>query len=444
MREIQYKHCKLINYTMKATIKKLEKSQVEITITVPYANYEKGEKKALETLSKEVKVDGFRSGHMPEEVIRENIDEKTIQAVTLENVIPLSYMEVVKEHDVHVIAQPQVDIKSPVKKKGDDFVYTATVSVMPEVKVGDYKKIKVARPKLKVEKKQVDETIQMIMDRFAEWTDIKGKAKKDNRVEITFTGYDEKDKEIENTSSKNHPLILGSNTMVPGFEDAIIGMEVEEEKEFTVTFPRNYHAPVMQDKKVRFKLTVNKLEEKKEQKLDEALIEKVSKQKQSVADFKKRVEEDLLAEMEQRAQRDHDNKVVQEIIKITKVDIPESLINEEVEHMKKEQMERVKQQGLTWEQYLEHIKKTDEDFAKDHLKPAEQRLLARFGVNHIIKDSKVSVDDKEVDAKLEEMSKKYPKEQQKAFKEHYKKGSQEYVGLKNNMAADKLIGMLSK
>ena len=124
------------------------------------------------------------------------------------------------------------------KKKGDDFVYTATVSVMPEVKVGDYKKIKVARPKLKVEKKQVDETIQMIMDRFAEWTDIKGKAKKDNRVEITFTGYDEKDKEIENTSSKNHPLILGSNTMVPGFEDAIIGMEVEEEKEFTVTFPK--------------------------------------------------------------------------------------------------------------------------------------------------------------------------------------------------------------
>lgn len=429
---------------MKATIKKLEKSQVEITITVPYADYEKGEKKALETLSKEVKVDGFRSGHMPEEVIRENIDEKTIQAVTLENVIPLSYMEVVKEHDVHVIAQPKVDIKSPVTKKGDDFVYIATVSVMPEVKVGDYNKIKVARPKLKVEKKQVEDTIQMIMERFAEWTDVKRKAKKEDRVEITFEGFDEKGVSLENTASKNHPLVLGSNTMVPGFEDAVIGMEVDEEKEFTVTFPKNYHAKVMQDKKVKFKLTLGRLEEKKEQKLDETLIEKVSGQKQSVDDFKKRVEEDLLAEMEQRAQRDHDNKVVQEIIKITKVDLPESLINEEVAHMKKEQMERVKQQGLSWEQYLEHIKKTEDDFVKDHLKPAEERLKARFGVNHIIKDSKVSVDDKEVDTKLEEMSKKYPKEQQKAFKEHYKKGSQEYTGLKNNMAADKLINMLSK
>lgn len=429
---------------MKATIKKLEKSQVEITITVPYEDYAKGEKKALETLSKEVKVDGFRSGHMSEEVIRENVDEKTIQSVTLENVIPLSYMEVVKEHDVHVIAQPQVDIKSPVKKKGDDFVYVAVVSVMPEVKVGDYKKIKVERPKIKVEKKQADDTIKMIMERFAEWTDVKRKAKKEDRVEINFEGFDEDGVSLENTASKNHPLVIGSNTMVPGFEDAVIGMEIDEEKEFTVTFPKDYHAKIMKGKKVKFKLSLIRLEEKKEQKLDEAMIEKISGQKQSVADFKKRVEEDLLAEMQTRAQREHDNKVVQKIIEITKVDLPESMINEEVEHMKKEQMEKVKQQGMTWEQYLEHIKKTEEDFKKDHIKAAGERLKARFGVNHIIKDSKVSATDEEVEKKLDEMAKNYPKEQQQAFRDHYKKDSQEYAGLKNNMAADKLIGMLSK
>lgn len=429
---------------MKAVIKKLEKSKVEITITVPYEDYEKGEKKALEQLSKEIKVDGFRAGHMPEEVVRKNVDEKTIQAVTLENVIPTSYMEAVKEHDVHVIAQPKVDIKSPVKKQGDDFVYTAVVPVMPEVKMGDYKKIKVERPKVKVEKKQVDETIQMIMDRFAEWKDVKRKAKKGDRVEITFEGFDEKGKAIENTASKNHPLILGSNTMVPGFEDAIIGMEVGEEKEFDVTFPKNYHAKVMQGKKVKFKLSLGRLEEKKEQKLDEALIEKASGQKQSVDEFKKRVEDDLKAEMETRAQRDHDNKVVQEIIKITKAELPDALVSDEIEFMKNDQKERVKMQGITWEQYLQHINKTEEDFSKDHKEAAEQRLLARFGVNHIIKDAKITIDDKEVDAKLDEMAKRYPKEQQQAFRDHYKKDGNEYKSLKNDLAADKLIDMLSK
>ncbi|MBU0727134.1 trigger factor [Patescibacteria group bacterium] len=429
---------------MKAEIKKLPQSQVEITITVAYDDYKKAEKSAIEEISKEIKIDGFRSGNIPEDIVRKQVDEKTIAAVTLEKVIPVTYTKAVKDNDVQVIAQPKVDIKKPVKKEGDEMVYTATVAVMPEVKVGDYKKIKVARPKVKVEKKQVDETIQMIMNRFAEWGDVKRKAKEGDRVEITFTGYDEKGEEIPNTASKNHPLILGSKSMVPGFEEAIVGMEVGEEKEFDVKFPKEYHAKAMQDKKVKFKLTLGRLEEKKDQKLDEALVEKVSGQKQSVDEFKKRVEEDLMQEMEHRTRQEHDNNVVKEIIKITKVDLPEILIIDEISQMKEEQKARIQQQGLNWEQYLQHIKKTDEDFAKDHKKAAEERLLARFGVTHIIKDAKVGVEDKEVDEKIKEMGTQYPKEQQSQFKEYYKKGSDNYRNLKNNMAADKLIDMLSK
>ena len=429
---------------MKSEVKNLPKSQVEITITVPYEDYKKAEKQALESLSKEVKVDGFRSGHIPEDVVREQVDEKTIQAVTLEQIIPPTYTKVVKEKDIQVIAQPKVDIKSHVKKEGDELVYVATVAVMPEVKVGDYKKIKVAKPKVKVEKKQIDETVQMIMDRYAEWGDVKRKAKKGDRAEVTFEGFDEKGNAIPNTASKNHPVILGSNAMVPGFEDAIIGMEVGKDKEFEVKFPKKYHSKEMEGKKIKFKLNLGRLEEKKEQKLDEAFVQKVTGQKQSVDDFKKRVEEDLLAEMTSRAQREHDNKVVQEIIKITKAELPDNLIEDEIEHMKSEQKARVQQQGLSWEQYLQHIKKTEEDFAKDHRKAAEDRLLARLAVNYILKDSKIEVSDKEVDAKIDEMISKYPKEHQDKVREHYKKGSDAYRSLKNNIAADKLIEMMSK
>jgi len=429
---------------MKSDIKKLPKSQIELTITVSYADYEKAEKKAIETLSKEIKVPGFRSGHIPEDVVREQVDEQAIYGTALEHLIPDTYIKAVKEHDIHIIAQPKVDVKTHVKKAGDQLVYTATVSVMPEVKMGDYKKIKVERPKIKVEKAQIDETVQMILDRFAEWNDVKRAAKKGDRAEINFEGFDEKGVAIPNTKSKNHPVVLGSKMMVPGFEEAVEGMEIGKEKEFDVTFPKDYHSKEMQGKKIHFKVSLNRLEEKKDIKLDEALIEKVTGQKQSVEDFMKHVEEDLLTEMKTRAEREHDNKVIQEIIKITKIDLPDILIEEEVEYLKHDQQERVKQQGITWEQYLAHIKKTDEDFAKDHKKAAEERLLARLGVLHILKDAKIEISDDQVDARIKEMSEGYPKEYQTKFLEYYKKGSEGYRTLKNNMAADKLIDMLSK
>lgn len=426
---------------MKAEIKKLPKSQVELTITVPHADYVKAEKQAIEKLSKEMKVDGFREGNIPENVVREKAGPQTIQSATLEVVIPVSYTAAVKEHEVQVIAQPQVTIKSPVQKEGDDFVYVATVSVMPEVKLGDYKKIKVKRREVKVTEKEVNETLEMIVNRFAEWKDVDRPAKSGDRIEIDFEGFDEEGKVIPNTGSKNHPLVLGSKIMVPGFEEAVVGMKKDDEKEFDIEFPEDYHAKPMQGKKVKFKAKANRVEEKQEQELNKAMVEKVTGQKMSVDDFKKHVKEDLEHEMKQRVQAEVDNKVVQEIVKITKAELPDSLIDEEIRLLKEERKQAVARQGLSWEQYLQHIKKTDEDFAKDHRKPAEERLLARLGVNQIIRNEKVEVSDEEADKRLQEMINAYPEAQRDQVREYYKKDSEAYRVLKNNLSADKLINM---
>ncbi len=429
---------------MKSSVKKLPKSQVELTISVPYEEYLQAEKHALEHISEELKVEGFRPGHIPEDVIREKVDEQTIREVTIEHLLPMTYANAVKEHKVDVIARPKIDIKTPIKKAGDELTYVATVSIMPEIKMGDYKKIKVKREPVKVEPKQIEETLAMIVDRFAEWKDATGKAKKGHRAEITFEGFDEKKAAIPGTASKNHPVILGSNVMVPGFEDSIIDMAVGDTKEFDVDFPKDYHAEPLRGKKVGFKLTLGRLEEKLQKELTPELVEKVTGEKQSVEDFKKRVETDLKAEMEARARSEHDAKVVQEVMKITKVDLPEELINEELEYMKEEHKERVRQQGLTWEQYLKHIKKTEEDFVKDNRKGAEERLLARLGVQFILKDAKITVGDEEVTKKIEEMAAKYPENVRKQVHEHYGKDTEGWRSMKNNMAADKLIDMLSK
>lgn len=426
---------------MPATVKKLPKSQVELTITVPYSEFAKAEKEAVEKIGKEIKVDGFRPGSIPENVIREKAGPAVIRSAALETAIPISYSAAVREHDVQVIAQPKVDIKQYVEKEGDDFIYTATVSVMPEIKLGDYKKIKVKKEVKKVTDKEVDETLEMIVNRFAEWKDADRAAKMDDRVEIDFEGFDEKGTAIPNTASKNHPVVLGSKAMVPGFEEAVVGMKAGEEKEFDITFPKDYHAAEMKGKKVKFKLKLGRVEEKVSKELDEAMIEKATGQKQSVDDFKKRVREDLEKEVAQRAQVDVDNKVVQEIIKVTTAELPDSLIDDEINLMKEERKQAIARQGLTWEQYLQHIKKTDDDFSKDHRKPAEERLLARLGVNQIIKEEKVEASDEEVEKKVRELAENYPEDQRDKVMEYYKKGSEGYRMLKNNLSADKLIQM---
>lgn len=429
---------------MKVDIKKLPKSEIELTITVPYSIYAKWEKKALGDLGKQMKVSGFRPGNIPEDVVRKTAGEEAVKAATLDYILPQTYSEAVKDNDLQVVAQPKVDIKSPAEKEGDEFVYVATVAVMPEIKVGNYKKIKIARKPVKVDSKQVDETIKMIMERYAEWSDVDRKAKEEDRVEIDFEGFEENGKVIPNTASKNHPVILGSKTMVPGFEDAVIGMSKGEEKEFEVTFPKDYHAQMMRGKKVKFKLTLGRLEEKKEQKLDENMAEKITGKKQSADEFKKQVEDDLKREIETRNQQEHDNAVVAEIIKITKAELPEAIIDQELNMMLEDQKKKIEQQGLTWEQYLQHIKKTEDNFRKDHRKSAEERILARLGIQHIIKAEKFEVTDAEVKDKITKIVSRYPAEQRQMAQEHFEKDENAAKNIEYNLRADKLIEMLTK
>ncbi|MBI5421721.1 trigger factor [Candidatus Peregrinibacteria bacterium] len=429
---------------MKVDIKKLPKSEVQLTISVPYDVYKKWEKKAIEELGKEIKVAGFRSGHIPEEVIREKVHAEGVRSATLDFVFPQTYSQAVTDNKIEVIARPKVEIKSDIQKEGDEFVYVATVAVMPEVKVGDYKKIKVARKPVVVEPKSVEDTIKMVMDRYAEWKDVERKAQKGDRAEVDFEGFDEQGNPIPNTASKNHPIVLGSGVMVPGFEDAILGMVRSESKEFSVQFPKDYHAKPMQGKTVKFKLVLNRLEEKTEQALDEAMIEKITGKKQSVEEFRKAVEEDLKSELVVRNQQEHDNAVVAEIIKITKVDLPEAMVEQEIDMMLEDQKERVKQQGIQWEDFLKRIGKSDADFRKDHAKGAGERVLARLGVQFIIRDSKLEVTDEDLNKKIEELVARYPEEQRKMARDHYEKDAEARRHLRHNMSADKLIDMLSK
>lgn len=429
---------------MKVEVKNLPNSEVELTITVPYEEYTKWQKKAIADIGKEVKIPGFRPGHVPEDIVKEKVSEEAIKMATLDYVFPQTYSKVVREKDIQVVARPEVDIKSEVEKEGDDFVYTAKVAIMPEAELGDYKKVKVARKPVKVTQANIDETVNMIMSRYAEWQDVDRAAKEGDRAEVAFEGFDEKGKSIPNTTSKNHPIVIGSKMMIPGFEDEIIGLKKGDEKEFDITFPKDYHAEAMKGKKVKFKITLNRLEEKKEQKLDKDLVKKITGSDQSVEEFKKLVEEDLEKEMEQGHKQEFENEVIEKLVKQTKVSIPQALIDQEIDYMVQEQKGRLKQQGLDWETFLKHSKKTEEEVRKDYANSAEDRIKARLCMQAVLKKEKIEASDKEVKDRVDEIVSSYPKEQQESIKKHYEQDLEASEYIRNGLVADKLFALFEK
>jgi len=424
---------------MKTTLKKLPKSQVELTLHAPYARYMEAEKKALQEANQHLKIDGFRPGYIPENIVKQNLKPNYLRQATLDHLLPKVLMQAAKENNLSILTSPKIDVKTKQPKEGEEIVLVATMDVMPEVTLGNYEKVKVKKKPVSVEKKQIEETIAMIMDRFAVWKDVDRMAKLDDRVEVDFEGFDEKGQPVANTKSKNHPLILGSKSFIPGFEEELVGLKVGDEKSFDITFPKDYHAANMQGKKVTFKVNVGRLEEKEKQTLDEALVEKITGEKQSVEDFKKKVEEDLTFETTQRLQAEHDQAIVDELLKVAQLELPESLIQQELAEIREERKRQLAQQGLNWEQYLNYIKKTEDDFNKDHLELAQRRATSRLVVSQVMKELDIKVSQDEVDAELEKRAEKLPEANRAEFKKHYAPGSQGRRILMNNMAADRLM-----
>ncbi|QQR83547.1 trigger factor [Candidatus Peregrinibacteria bacterium] len=427
---------------MNVELKNLPNSQVEMTITVPHTLFKSCEQKAMEEIRKNAKVDGFRVGHVPEAILREKISPQAIKNETLEQAFIATYPKAVMEHHLSVLEPPAIEVKNTPETDEESFVYVAKVSVMPTAKMGDYKKIKVKKAEIAVDDKQVDEKIELVMQRFATWKDVERAAKMGDRAELKFDGFDEKGEMIPNTSSKNHPVILGSNTMIPGFEAEVVGLKVEEEKSFKITFPADYHAKEMQGKTVEFKIKLNRLEEKEPQTLDENMIEQITGQKQSVDAFRESVANDLKKEVETRTENEHQENIVQEIVKITEVELPPVLINQEVDLMIDDRKKQVERQGLQWSDYLLHLKKSNDDVRNELRPSAENRLKARLGIQEIIQAEAITVSDDALQERIKEEIEKFPNAKE-AIDQYYadpKNADQ----LRRVMMVDQLMAMLTQ
>lgn len=390
------------------------KNVKEITIKIEGKEWEDALDKAFEKANKKVKIDGFRQGKAPKEVFIKKYGEESLFMDAADLVLQPAYQKMLDENkDVEIVAQPEVALKS-ISKDGVEFVFTITTK--PEVKLGKYKKLGVKKEKVEVTKEEIENALNETLNRYAENVVKEGKVENGDIAIIDFEGFKD-GVAFEGGKGENYSLTIGSNTFIPGFEDQIIGMSKDEEKDINVTFPEDYHSEDLKGQKVVFKVKVNEIKTTKIPELDKDFFEDLAMEGiDSKESLEKQLEENIKAHKEQHAEDHYIDELLKKGIENMEVDIPEAMINEELDRMIRQYEENLKMQGLTLQQFYQFTN-SDEAALKDQMKEeAEKRVASRLLLEAIKVEEKIEIADDEAKKEAEELAKKYNMEKDEFLK----------------------------
>ncbi len=397
---------------MHVTKKNLTETKIKLTLVADAALLEAEKKKALMELGQNLKIQGFRAGKAPLNIVEKSIDPARLSSEFLEHAINRLYLAALDHEKLRPVTQPEVKITKFVPFEALEV--EAEVEVVGEVKLADYKKIKLEKPKVSVEAKEVDEVIANLRTREAEKKDVDRAAKDKDEVWIDFKGVDAKTKEeIKGADGKDYPLLLGSNTFIPGFETNLVGTKAGDEKTFVLTFPKDYGVKALQSRKVEFTVTVKKVQELVEPKVDDTFAAKVGPFK-TVADLKSDIKKELAARKESETEQKYTDDLITKIAEKSKVSIPEVLITEQIDRLEQEQRQNLMYRGQTWQEYLEGEGLTEETFRKKMLPGAELRVKAGLVLSEISEVENIDVTPEELEVQLQMLKARYQDPQMQA------------------------------
>jgi trigger factor len=391
---------------MQITKKMLAPTKAQLTIYVDQDVLNQVKTEVLTHLAKNhVKIQGFRSGKAPLSLVEKNVDPQLLQSEFLDAVLNRVYGKALDQEKLRPVDQPQVNIKKFVPFTTLEF--TADVEVVGDVVLPDYKKVKVAKKKVSVTAKDVDDVIKNLQARVAEKKEVARAAKDGDELIIDFAGTDAKTSEpINGADGKAFPLLLGSNSFIPGFESNLVGMKAGEEKIFTLSFPKDYGVAVLQDRKVTFEVTVQKVQELTQPKLDDAFAAQVGPFK-TVDELKTDIKKQVTTERENEAERDFQNELLAAINEKTKADIPASLIENEIDRMESEERQNLVYRGQTWEEHLKAEGVTNEVHRERQRDLATERVKSGLMLAEVAEAEGITVTDKEVEAQMAALKQQY-------------------------------------
>ena len=393
---------------MNCKVEKTENAnEVKLEITVEAEKFENAMKKVYFQNAKYFNIPGFRKGKAPMNIVEKYYGAQIFYEDAFNEVATEAYEEALTENKIDVVSRPEVDIVQ--MEKGKDLIFTAVVQTKPEVKLGKYKGIEIQKIEYKVDKKDVDHELEHMQEHNSRLVTVDDRPLENgDTATIDFEGFVD-GVAFEGGKAEGHELEIGSGTFIPGFEEQLIGMELENEKEIKVTFPKEYFSKDLAGKDATFKVKLHDIKKKELPELDDEFAKDVS-EFDTLEELKKSIKEKLTKNKEQREKYETEEAVLKAVCEDSKLDIPSGMIELEIDNMLKDFEQRLSYQGLNLEQYLKMIGKTEEEMRKEYEPQAIEAIKSRLVLEAIMKAEKIEASEEEIKAKMEEMAKSYGKD----------------------------------
>lgn len=426
---------------MKTELKKLKNSMVAITIEESTENLLKYRKKVIENIRKNADIKGFRKGaNIPEEIIVKNYGEERIATLVVDEALSKLYWEALKQNSIMPIAQGEITeiiSQNPLK-------LVMQVEVFPEITIDKkYKDIKVKKTSVKLGKDEVENTLLDIQKRFTKFEEAAADyvTKMGDKVTITTQGYDAKGKELPNTDMKSYPIVLGSNMLIPGFEEGLVGFTTGSDVKLDVTFPKDYHNTEFAGKKTKFDVKIEKIEAAVAPEFTPEFIKDLRGKDLDLKGFKALISEELLETKEMNARLEDENKLIDELLPLSNVEFGPSLLKNQMEKVYAEIKENISSSWAKPADYIASLGMTEEQYIEKNVSPiAEKRLQAELILHKLSEMEKIEVKEDELTEEIEKILKKFESpEVIERLKTLYTPGSRYYEELKQRHAYRKLI-----
>lgn len=374
----------------------------------------KAKDEAFAKIVKKVKVDGFRQGKVPRSVFEKKYGTGDIISEAMEKIVDAKYAETIIKEKLVPVVEPKLEIE---KATDEELVFKITFILDPEVKLGEYKGLKVKKDAVKVTKEEVEHQVGHILDRYAELVSKEGAVEEGDTAVIDFKGF--KDNEaFEGGSAEGYSLEIGSHSFIPGFEEGLVGMKREENKDITLTFPEDYMAKDLAGQEVVFNVTVHDIKKRVIPELDEEFFKDLDMEGvTNREELEKTVEEEIKAQKEYDAENKYIDDLLEKASGNMTIELDEEIVDAEVERMYKDFVERLKMQGVEEELYFTYTGITKEKVKEDMKKEADKRVRYRYLLEAIIKEEKIEVSEDTAREELKKMAEKYNMTEEDLLKE---------------------------
>ena len=423
---------------MSLQVEKLEHNMAKLTIEVPAEDVEKALQAAYLKERSKISLPGFRKGKVPRQMIEKMYGPEVFYDEAANHMISEAYGKAFDECELEIVSQPKIEVTQ--LEKGKSFIFTAEVAVKPEVTLGEYKGLKVDKVSTRVTQKEVDEEIEKERERNARTIDVTDRAVQDKDiVTLDFEGFVDGEA-FEGGKGENYPLTIGSGSFIPGFEEQLIGAEIDKETEVKVTFPEDYQAKELAGKDAVFKCTVHQIKAKELPELDDEFASDVSESCETLEDYRAEVKAKIKERKEREGRQKKEDQAVNQAIENSQMDIPQPMIDLEAKQLADDFARRLMQQGMSVDQYFQ-LTGLSEDKIIDELKPqAEKRIKTRLVLEAVVAAEDIQVSDERLDEELQKMADSYQMEVDK-LKEFM--GENEKKQMKEDIAVQEAVTLIA-